>query len=45
MQVVDEPDVPLSDGYVTANLQGSGTMTLDVYFDGVWAYNQTVNFG
>ena len=43
--VVDEPDVPLADEYVNASLEGSGTMTMDVYFDGVWAYNQTVNFG
>ena len=44
VQVVDEAGIPLADEYVNAELNGVGSMTLDVYFDGVWAYNQTVVF-
>ncbi len=37
--------VPLNQGFVTAELKGKGTMRLDVYYDGSFAYNQAIVFG
>ncbi len=41
----DEDPVPLELGSVTVELYGEGTMTLDVYYDGSFAYSQPVVFG
>ena len=43
-QVSDDEDVPCEYGTVNAELRGTGTMTLDVYYDGVWAYSEQVTF-
>ena len=43
-QVSYDEDVPCEYGTVTANLTGTGTMTLDVYYDGVLAYSEQVTF-
>ena len=43
-QVSYDEDVPCEYGTVNADLRGTGTMTLDVYYDGVLAYSEQVTF-
>ena len=44
VQVSDDEDIRCSEGTLKAELTGTGTKTLDVYYDGVWAYSEQVTF-